>query len=278
MIERSIASTLTPQSSGGEGQLVTNYGVQRFTADWDNPSHRGKRLLAEFLGVAGLMVILSGVAAIMARFAGAAVPPYQVVAIAAITSGAYLVAAIYFLGDMSAHFDPVVTLAFGIRRDMSWGMVVLYWIAQFSGAACGSLLIRSLVGSGNHLAATLPPSNLRLQAVIFEAVLTFGLVLLVLSMANGPKLNGPFTPIAVGFWIVATSMMGGAFEGASMNPARSFGPALATLHFADYWIYVVGPVLGALAAVVVTQVFRGGSSAKEAAFALGAPGGPDAPE
>jgi hypothetical protein len=88
---------------------------------------------------------------------------------------------------------------------------------------------------------------MRLQAVIFEAVITFGLVLLVLSMANGPKLNGPFTPIAVGFWIVAASMMGGAFEGASMNPARSFGPALATLHFADYWIYVVGPVLGAVA-------------------------------
>ena len=269
---------LKPQASGGEGQLVANYGVQRFTADWNNPSHRGRRLLAEFLGVAGLMVILSGVAAILARFAGAHVPPYQVVAIAAITSGAYLVAAIYFLGDMSAHFDPVVTLAFGIRRDMSWGMVVLYWIAQFSGAACGSLLIRSLVGSGNNLAATLPPSHMRLQAVIFEAVITFGLVLLVLSMANGAKLNGPFTPIAVGFWIVAASMMGGAFEGASMNPARSFGPALATLHFADYWIYVVGPVLGALAAVGVTRVFRGSSSAKEAAFALGAPGGPDVPE
>ena len=97
---------LKPQASGGEGQLVANYGVQRFAADWDNPSHRGKRLLAEFLGVAGLMVILSGVAAILARFAGANVPHYQVVAIAAITSGAYLVAAIYFLGDMSAHFDP----------------------------------------------------------------------------------------------------------------------------------------------------------------------------
>jgi glycerol uptake facilitator-like aquaporin len=73
-------------------------------------------------------------------------------------------------------------------------------------------------------------------------------------------------------------MMGGTFEGASMNPARSFGPALATHHFANYWIYVVGPALGALAAVVVTQVFRGGSSAKEAAFALGAPRGPDVPE
>ena len=194
---------LKPQASGGEGLLVAHYGVQRFTADWDNPSHRGKRLLAEFLGVAGLMVILSGVAAILARFAGASVPPYQLVAIAAITSGAYLVAAIYFLGDMSAHFDPVVTLAFGIRRDMSWGMVVLYWIAQFSGAACGSLLIRSLVGSGNNLAATLP------------------------------------------------------------HPTCACS---------------VGPVIGALAAVVVTQVFRGGSSAKEAAFALGAPAGPDAPE
>jgi glycerol uptake facilitator-like aquaporin len=257
---------------------VANYGPQRFTADWNNPAHRAKRLLAEFLGVAGLMVILSGVAGILARFAGAHVPPYQLVAIAAITSGVYLVAAIYFLGDISAHFDPVVTLAFGIRRDMSWGMVVLYWIAQFAGAACGSLLIRSLVGSGNKLAATLPPPHMHLQAVIFEAVITFGLVLLVLSMANGPKLNGPFTPVAVGLWVLAASMMGGTFEGASMNPARSFGPALATRHFADYWIYVAGPVLGALAAVVVTQVFRGASSAKEAAFALGAPGGPDAPE
>jgi aquaporin Z len=90
--------TYEPQASGGEGQLVASYGVQRFTADWNNPSHRLKRLLAEFLGVAGLMVILSGVAGNLARFAGASVPPYQLVAIAAITSGAYLVAAIFFLG------------------------------------------------------------------------------------------------------------------------------------------------------------------------------------
>jgi glycerol uptake facilitator-like aquaporin len=269
---------LTPQASGGESHLIADYGVQRFIADWDNPSHRGKRLLAEFLGLAGLMVILSGVAAILARYAGASVPPYQVVAIAAITSGTYLVAAIYFLGEMSAHFDPVVTLAFGIRGDMSWGMVVLYWVAQFSGAACGSLLMRSLVGSGNNLAMTLPPPHMQTQAVIFEAVITFGLVLLVLSMANGAKLNGPFIPFAVGLWVLAASMMGGTFEGASMNPARSFGPALAMLHFANYWIYVVGPVLGALAAVGVTQVFCGASSAKEAAFALGPPEGPDAPK
>jgi aquaporin Z len=104
------------------------------------------------------------------------------------------------------------------------------------------------------------------------------LVDVALDRADADLAPGVADPALEGSWIVAASMMGGAFEGASMNPARSFGPALATLHFADYWIYVVGPVLGALAAVVVTQVFRGGSSAKEAAFALGAPGGPDAPE
>ena len=133
----------------------------------------------------------------------------------------------YILGDISAHFNPATTLAFALRRDMRWVMAGAYWIVQFAAAVCGSLLARGFFGPAGHLAATMPKPGQSWQAAGFEAIITFGLVLMIFNMANGPKLNGPFVPLAVGAYIMAWGTMGGPFEGASMNPARSFGPDVA---------------------------------------------------
>ena len=101
------------------------------------------------------------------------------------------------------------------------------------------------------------------QAAGFEVIITFGLVLLVLSLADGPKLNGPFVPLAIGAYIMAWGIMGGAFEGSSMNPARSFGPDLAIGNLSTWWVYLIGPVAGAVIAVGVAYVFRGPAKAEE---------------
>ena len=110
-------------------------------------------------------------------------------------------------------------------------------------------------------------------AACFEAILTFGMVLMVLSMANGPKLDGQFVPLAVGAYVMSLGTLGGPYEGAAMNPARAFGPDLARGDLSTWWIYIIGPLAGAFAAVMVAGVFRGAARAQEAQAAMGTPRG-----
>jgi aquaporin Z len=255
----------------GRAALIASVGGQRGWADWTNPDHRLRRLLAEFIGVAGLTFVLSGGAAILARYGGHALQPWQTVLVLSLVSALWLVVAVYFLGDISAHFNPAQTLAFALRRDMGWAMAVVYWVVQFGAAVCGSLLARAFFGPAGHLAATMPKPGLSWQAAAFEAVITFGLVLMVLSLANGPKLNGPFVPLAVGAYILAWGTMGGPYDGASMNPARSFGPDVATGNVSTWWVYLVGPVAGAVIAVGAAYVLRGPAMVQEASAAEGTP-------
>src|ERR1700678_604554 len=181
----------------GKAALIASVGGQRGYADWTNPDHRLRRLLAEFIGVAGLTFILSGGAAVVFRYGGGGtLPRWQVVLVLSLISALWLVVAVYFLGDISAHFNPATTLAFALRRDMHWVMAGAYWIVQFAAPACGSLLARGFFGPAGHLAATMPKPGQSWQAAGFEVIITFGLVLMILNMANGPKLNGPFVPVS----------------------------------------------------------------------------------
>jgi len=220
----------------GKAALIASVGGQRGYADWTNPDHRLRRLLSEFIGMAGLTFILSGGAAILARYGGRALQPWQTVLVLSAVSALWLVVAVYFLGDISAHFNPATTLAFALRRDMGWIMAGAYWTVQFAAAICGSLLARAFFGPAGNLAATMPKPGLAWQAAGFEAILTFGLVLMILNLANGPKLNGPFVPLAVGAYILGWGTMGGPFDGASMNPARSFGPDVALGNLSTWWV------------------------------------------
>jgi MIP family channel proteins len=254
----------------GKAALMASVGSRGY-ADWTDPDHRLRRLLAEFIGMAGLTFILSGGAAILARYGGIGLQPWQVVLVLSLVSGLWLLVAVYFLGDISAHFNPAMTLAFVLRRDMDLRMASAYWITQFAAGICGSLLARGFFGPAGRLAATTPPSGLAWQAAAFEAVITFGLVLTVLCLADGPKLNGPFVPLAVGAYIVAWGTMGGPFDGASMNPARSLGPDVARGDLSTWWVYLIGPLTGALLAVGVTHVLRGSATVGEATAAEGTP-------
>jgi aquaporin Z len=251
--ERTDARVAATSQPIGKAALIASVGGQRGFADWTNPDHRLRRLLAEFIGVAGLTFILSGGAAILVRYGGHALQPWQTVLVLSAVSALWLVVAVYFLGDISAHFNPAMTLAFALRRDMDWVMA------------------RAFFGVAGNLAATMPPPGLAWQAAGFEAILTFGLVLMVLNLANGPKLNGPFVPLAVGAYIMAWGTMGGPFDGASMNPARSLGPDLAVGNLSTWWVYLLGPVAGAVLAVGVAYVLRGPAKTQEAMAAMGTP-------
>jgi aquaporin Z len=255
----------------GKAALIASVGGARGYADWTNPDHRLRRLVSEFIGMAGLTFVLSGGAAILVRYGGRALQPWQTVLVLSIISALWLVVAVYFLGDISAHFNPATTLAFALRKDMDWAMASIYWVVQFLAAVCGSLLARAFFGTAGNLAATMPKPGQSWQAVGFEAIITFGLVLMVLNLANGPKLNGPFIPLAVGAYIMAWGTMGGAYDGASMNPARSFGPDVAIGNLSTWWVYLIGPVIGAAIAVGVAHVLRGPARAQEASAAQGTP-------
>ena len=258
----------------GKAAIIATVG-QRGYADWTNPNHRFRRLLSEFIGMSGLTFILSAGAAILARYGGQGLQPWETVLVLSIISALWLVVAVFFLGDISAHFNPAMTLAFLLRRDMDWMMAVAYWLVQFVAAGCGSLAARAFFGVAGNLAATMPKPGFYGQAVGFEAILTFGLVLMVLNMANGPKLNGPFVPLAVGAYVMAWGTMGGPFDGASFNPARTFGPDLAIGNLSSLWVYLLGPAIGAVLAVAVARVLRGPAREQEALAAEGTPLGKD---
>ena len=259
------------QPTGGKAALIAEVGSRQFSASWTSNEHRARRLLAEFIGTFGLMFVLSAGAAILAKYGGGHPPIFAVALMLSLFSALWLMLAIFFLGDISAHFNPAMTLAFALRRDMGWVMAAAYWIVQFIAAIAGALLARAFFGPLGNLAATRPPHGLDLQAMGFEALLTMGLVIMVLGMANGPKLNGAYVPFAVAAYIMALGSLGGPFEGAAMNPARAYGPDLALWDFGGYWVYLAGPVLGAVVAVGVAHVLRGPAKAQEARSAMGDP-------
>ena len=152
----------------GKAALIEMVGGRRAYADWTNPDHRLRRLLAEFIGMFGLTFILSGGAAILARFGGQPIEPWQVVFVLSVVSALWLVVAVFFLGDISAHFNPAMTFAFALRRDMGWVMALVYWIVQFIAAACGSGVARAFFGVAGNLAATVPKPGMSWQAAAFE--------------------------------------------------------------------------------------------------------------
>ena len=123
-----------PGQLAGKAALIASVGGARGYADWTNPGHRLRRLLAEFIGMAGLTFVLSGGAAILARYGGRALQPWQTVLVLSVVSALWLVVAVYFLGDISAHFNPATTLAFALRKDMGWVMAGVCWVVQFAAA------------------------------------------------------------------------------------------------------------------------------------------------
>ena len=221
---------------------------------WDD-KYEGRRLFSELLGTFFLVLVAVGGGMVSARFGGNAVP-YG----AKVVAPALMVAAvILFMGTVSgAHLNPAVSVAFALRGDFPWKRVPAYVIAQFIGAALATLLLWALIGKQGSAGLTLPGSGISTTtAMLWELVLTAGLVSVILGTASGAQQIGPLAAIGVGSYIALAGLWGSPVSGASMNPARSLGPALVLGDWTSWWAYLVGPAAGGVIAVGIAYVLRG---------------------
>src|SRR5215468_5601012 len=192
--------------------------------DFWNDRYEGRRLFSELLGTFFLVLVAVGGGMVSARFGGDAVP-YG----AKVVAPALMVAAvILFMGTVSgAHLNPAVSVAFAARGDFPWRRVPAYVVAQFAGAILATLLLWALIGKQGSAGLTLPGHGVStLTAMWWEVVLSVGLVSTILGTASGAQQIGSFAALGVGSYIALAGLWGAPVSGASMNPARSLGPAL----------------------------------------------------
>jgi aquaporin Z len=171
---------------------------------------------------------------------------------------------IMFMGKVSgAHLNPAVSVAFSLRGDFPWRRVPGYIVVQLAGATVAALFLRWVIDVSAKYGSNYPAKGYDAwQALLMEAVLTLGLVSVILGTASGAQNIGIFGAIGVGGYIALAGFWGSPISGASMNPARTFGPDLVGTTFTDYWVYVVGPLLGAAIAVGFAYVLRGPGGGK----------------
>ena len=210
-----------------------------------------KKLAAEFLGTFTLVFAGTG-AIVINTVSNGAISHVGI----ALTFGLVVLAMIYTFGDVSgAHLNPAVTAAFAIAQRFKWRSVPHYIAAQITGAIAASALLRFLFPAHQTLGATLPAGS-NMQSFVLEVVLTFILMLVILSVSTGAKEKGITAAIAIGSVIALEAMFAGPICGASMNPARSLSPALVSGNLQHLWIYIAAPVIGAALAVPACCAFR----------------------
>jgi aquaporin Z len=211
-----------------------------------------RHLLAEAFGTFALVFVAVG-GDVAGRITGGQVE----VAARAVAPALMVAALIYAIGDSSgAHFNPVVTLAFWLKGLFPVVLMPAYWLAQVSGALAASLLLRGMFGSAVEAGVSTPHIPVE-TAVVLEAILTLLLVTVILGTADRARIIGPEAALAVGATIALCGLIALPLDGASMNPARSLGPAVVTGRLEDLWVYIIGPVAGAAFAVLLTAFLHG---------------------
>jgi aquaporin NIP len=175
----------------------------------------------------------------------------------AIVFGLVIMAMIYAVGHVSgAHFNPSVSFAFALTRHFPWRRAGAYWLAQVAGAVAAAALLRASLGDHAHVGATLP-SGSQAQAFLWELILTFFLMFVIMSVATDTRAVGEAAAIAIGGTVGLDAMFGGPITGASMNPARSIGPALVSGDLHALWLYIAAPLAGAALGALSYQFVRG---------------------
>jgi aquaporin NIP len=213
-----------------------------------------RSLAAELIGTFAL--VFAGAGAIMVDAKTHALGHVGV----AISFGLVIMVMIYAVGHISgAHFNPAVSLAFALTRHFPWSRVAAYWIAQCAGAILAAAILRGSLGNVAHVGATLP-SGSQGQSFLWEVVLSFFLMFVIIAVATDTRAVGEAAAIAIGATVGLDAMFGGPISGASMNPARSLGPALVSGDLHALWLYLVAPPLGALFGALAYEYVRAESA------------------
>jgi aquaporin NIP len=210
-----------------------------------------KRALAELVGTFGLVFAGTG-AVVIDGVSGGQVTHVGV----ALTFGLIVMVMIHALGDVSgAHMNPAVTLAFSVARRFPLRAVPSYILAQCMGAVLASVTLRILFPTHLTLGATLPAGSAA-QSFVLELLMTWLLMLVILCVSDGARERGLMAGIAVGAIVALEALFGGPISGASMNPARSIGPAIVSGRTEALWLYILAPTIGALSAVPMCRWIR----------------------
>jgi len=210
-----------------------------------------KQYLAEFIGT--FTLVFCGTGAVIVN----EVIPGSVTHVGiAMTFGLVVMAMIYALGEKSgAHLNPAVSIAFTVYGNFPVSKTAPYIIAQLAGGIAASSVLKTLFPLSVLLGATIP-SGSNLQSFIMESILSFFLMLVIISVAKGSKEQGLFAGIAIGSVVLLEAMFAGPVSGASMNPVRSLAPAIVSGQLKQVWIYVTAPVLGTVLAVLVYKLIK----------------------
>ena len=175
----------------------------------------------------------------------------------AITFGLVIMFGIYAVGHISgAHFNPAVTFAFALTRHFPWSRALAYWATQIAAALIAAALLRASLGDIANIGAT-QPSGSQAQSFLWELVMSFFLMFVILAVATDTRAVGEAAAIAIGGTIALDALFGGPISGASMNPARSIGPAVVSGDLHALWLYIVAPVIGASLGGLAYQFVRG---------------------
>ena len=223
-------------------------------SDFQDPRQEWRRLFSELYGTFLLVIVAAGGGMMSQAF------PDTISRTAAVVApGLMVMGIIMFMGKVSgAHLNPAVSVAFSLRGDFPWRRVPGYVVVQLLGATLAALLLREVIDVSAKYGSNYPASGHSAgAAMVMEALLTLGLVSVILGTASGAQNIGIFGAIGVGGYIALAGLWGSPISGTSMNPARTFGPDLVGRTFTDYWVYIVGPLVGAAIAVAFAYVLRG---------------------
>src|SRR3954453_16363609 len=222
--------------------------------DFDDSSQEGCRLFSELLGTFFLVLVAAGGGMMGQAFPGTISRTAAVVA-----PGLMVMAIILFMGKVSgAHLNPAVSVAFWLRGDFPWRRVPGYIVVQLAGASLAALFLQHVIQASAVFGSNYPAAGYSAWAAFWmEFILTLGLVSVILGTASGAQNIGIFGAFGVGGYIALAGLWASPISGASMNPARTFGPDLVGADFSHYWVYVAGPLAGACVAVGVAYVLRG---------------------
>ncbi len=228
--------------------------IEQIRSSFADPAQEWRRLIAEFLGTFFLVLVAAGGPMMNAVVPGSVSRP-----VAVIVPGAMVLAIILSMGRVSgAHLNPAVSLAFALRGDFPWRRVPGYLATQLLGASVAAYTLQMVLKVSASEGSSYPATGFGPGTAFWmELLLTFGLVTVILGTASGAQNVGVFGAVGVGSYIALAGLWGSPISGASMNPARTFGPDLASLNFSDYWVYVAGPLAGTLLAVAFAYLLRG---------------------